>query len=431
MPSPHPLECSDPTCEFKTPEGCPTWDLMVTLLTQHTQTVHAGGGLPHVVSSQSSKLEKLPRPVFSLHMTEAQWTFTKIQWENYIGQTEVSESTKLSQLQAACKDELRQRIFDTGAYSTLTTPETFLTKMEELAVLKVHKSVHLRNLWRMTQQPDETIRAYVARLTSTADMSNMTVECRCNAKVSYRDNVIQQLVIHGMRDSDIRVRVLSRNTNGELTTLKKLVDYIQAEEAGKNESQDLTVEDYHVGGVRKQSNYQKERKNCMHCGQPRHTKNNTPDDRRRHCKAYSIVCNKCNKRGHYASVCLQKQKPSSTPKADIQQVSGESSPVAEVSNVATFFALSANNSDKIPSNAKDVAVMVQEIRSTQEGPITTIPLPHHVHNKMTGWMEKQPYQSPTILAQFSIDRQSYAELNLPMPKLSPGRNPGRTYPIYF
>ena len=266
MPPPHPLECSDPECAFKTPEGCPTWDLMVNLLTQHTQTVHGGQGAQPVVSSQPSKLEKLPRPVFTLQMTEAQWTFTRLQWENYIGQSQVSESTKLSQLQAACNDELRKRVFDTGIYSTLTTPDSFLNKMEELAVIKVHKSVHLRNLWRMNQQPDEPIRAYVARLISTADMCNMTVECTCSEKVSYRDNVIQQLIIHGMRDSDIRIRVLSRNTNGELTTLQKLVDYIQAEEAGKNESQDLTVEDNH----RKQSNYQKERRNCMHCGQSRH-----------------------------------------------------------------------------------------------------------------------------------------------------------------
>ena len=85
----------------------------------------------------------------------------------------------------------------------------------------------------MSQQSDEPIRAYVARLTSTADMCAMSVQCACGQNVSYRDNVIQQLIIHGMRDNEIRVRVLSRNTNGELTTLKRLVDYIQAEEAGK------------------------------------------------------------------------------------------------------------------------------------------------------------------------------------------------------
>ena len=81
MPPPHPLECSDPTCDYKTQEGCPTWDLLVNLLSQHTQTVHNQGGAlaaPNA-SSQTSKLEKLPRPVFSLQMTEAQWTFTTIQ----------------------------------------------------------------------------------------------------------------------------------------------------------------------------------------------------------------------------------------------------------------------------------------------------------------------------------------------------------------
>ena len=78
----------------------------------------------------------------------------------------------------------------------------------------------------MTQQSDEVIRAYVARLTATADMCGMTVSCTCgcNNQVSYRDHVLQQLIINGMYDNDIRLRVLSRNTNGELVTLDKLVN---------------------------------------------------------------------------------------------------------------------------------------------------------------------------------------------------------------
>ena len=192
---------------------------MTTLLI--LQSVHGGGSLNLGPSSAGSKLEKLPRPTFSLQMTEAQWAFTKLQWDNYISQGPVPDSTKLTQLQAACSEPLRQRVFDTGLYSELTTTELFLKKMEEIAVMKVHKSVHLRNLWRMSQQTDESIRAFVARLTSTADMCSMTVKCTCERDVSYRDNVLQQLVIHGMRDNEVRVRVLSRNTNGELVTLDK------------------------------------------------------------------------------------------------------------------------------------------------------------------------------------------------------------------
>ena len=52
---------------------------------------------------------------------------------------------------------------------------------------------------------------------------DMMVKCTCNLDVSYTDNVVQQIVIHAMRDTDIRVRVLSRNTNGELTNLAKLI----------------------------------------------------------------------------------------------------------------------------------------------------------------------------------------------------------------
>ena len=84
----------------------------------------------------------------------------------------------------------------------------------------------------------------------------------------------------------------------------------------------------------------------MHCGQSRHTKQNSPDDRKKYCKAYNSTCNKCSKHGHFSSVCQQKQKHSSTPKAEIQQVTSESPPVAEVSNMATLFALTADKLEK-------------------------------------------------------------------------------------
>ena len=75
---------------------------------------------------------QLPRPTFNLQMSEAQWSFTKLQWQNHISQTNVSDAVKLTQLQAACSEHLRQRVFDTGLYSTLSTPDLFLAKMEEI-----------------------------------------------------------------------------------------------------------------------------------------------------------------------------------------------------------------------------------------------------------------------------------------------------------
>ena len=185
-------------------------------------------------------------------MTESQWSFTKLQWDNYISQLPVSPTVQLMQLQAACDDQLRQRVYDTGVYAALTTTALFLTKMKELAVIVVHQSIHLRNLWKMQQQSDEPIRAFVARLTATADMCGMVVECTnstCKKEICYRDLVVHQLVIHGMRDNAIRVRVLSRNTAGELKTLGKLIEYIAAEEAGTAEASDFVSDANLVGSL--------------------------------------------------------------------------------------------------------------------------------------------------------------------------------------
>ena len=238
-------------------------------------------------------------------MTESQWNFKQTQWDNYIKQSVVPDSVKLMQLQAACDDSLRQRVFDTGTYSSLTTEDLFMKKMKELSVIVVHKSIYLMNLWKMRQQSDELIRAFAARVTSTADSCNMVVKCpntTCKQDVTYRDHVVHQIIIHGMKNNDIRVRVLSRNTSGELTTLDKLIDYIAAEEAGNAEASDLVSDSDLVGGIRRRSSYSELKKGnrkqtCQACGEARH------DDRKKQCKAWGQFCDKCRKVHHFAKVC--------------------------------------------------------------------------------------------------------------------------------
>ena len=212
------------------------------------------------------------------------------------------------QVQAACDDGLRQRVFDTGTYATLTTVEQFLSKMKELAVIVVHKLIHLMNLWKMSQQSDEPIRAFAARVTATADMCGMVIECpnqACKKDIVYRDHVVHQMIIHGMRDNDIRVRVLSRNTSGELTTLDKLITYIAAEEAGNSEASDLVSDAGLVGGLRKKSSYNQQKQNhkCRFCGEAKHSSMNSAEDRKQNCKAWGKICSNCKKPNHLANVC--------------------------------------------------------------------------------------------------------------------------------
>ena len=68
---------------------------------------------------------------------------------------------------------------------------------------------------------------------------------------------------------------------------------------------------------------------------------------------------------------------------------------------------------------------------TSNGPVTTFPLPHHVHDAIAGWHPTRPKDSPTIQAQFSLDKASYAELGLNLPRHhqacnNPGRSPSKS-----
>ena len=414
-------------CDFKTAAGAPTWDILVTLLTTHTQAVHGGGVQPPALPTNHSKLEKLPRPTFTLNMSESQWTFKRLQWDNYIKQSVVSPAVQLMQVQAACDDSLRQRVFDTGTYAALTTAEEFLAKMKELAVIVVHKSIHLMNLWKMSQQSDEPIRAYSARVTATADMCGMVIKCpnqTCNRDIVYRDHVVHQMIIHGMRDNDIRIRVLSRNTSGELTTLDKLIDYIAAEEAGTAEASDLVSDSSLVGGIRRKSTYhqQKHIHKCKHCGEASHSSTNSPEDRKQKCKAWGKICNNCKKPNHLASLCK------SAKASPIEAVDADTTAEVHGIKVANFFSLQAGGGEHVPPPAQptDIPPILAYMR-TSNGPVTTLPLPHHVHNTVSGWHSTRPKNSPSIRAHFSLDKPSYAKLGLNLPRhTQSAHNPGRS-----
>ena len=409
MAPPAPLACSVQACAYVTPDNTPTWEGIIQLMSLHTTAVHTSA------PGTAPKLEKLPRPTFSLNMTESKWNFLVIQWKNYIGQSpNAEEATKLMQLQAACDDDLRQRVYDTGNFATLNTTALFLAKMKELAVITVHKSVHLMNLWRMLQETDETIRAFVARVTATADMCGMSVPClQCNRNLSYRDQVVQQIIIHGMRDNDVRIRVLSRNTAGELDTLEKLVDYIAAEEAGISESHNLNNQNT-VGALRR-SSYRKSQSQtpsgpCRNCGQKH------PSDRKKYCKAYGTECSKCTKLGHFAKLC------ESSPKN-----AAASAELPEDSSVASISSLWDTTSTHYPTSSADLQCPVNTMRGWDQGPVTHVPLPHHVHDKVRGWLSSRPLNSPTLKVTLSLDRPAYSSLGLNIPRFrNSSHNPGRT-----
>ena len=129
---PTPLQRQSPGCDWQTPSNTPSWEMMLQLLSLHDKNVHPAA---QTNGPSTIKLERLPRPVFSLNMTEATWQFKVIEWQSYIGQAPTTSENKLLQLRAACDDELRQRIYDSGDYMGLNTESKFLERMKNLALI--------------------------------------------------------------------------------------------------------------------------------------------------------------------------------------------------------------------------------------------------------------------------------------------------------
>ena len=85
-------------------------------------------------------------------------------------------------------------------------------------------------------------------------------------------------------------------------------------------------------------------------------------------------------------------------------------------NICSITAASPNCSDaSLPSTAADLAPIVADMRT--EGPVTYVPLPHHVHDKVKGWEQSPAADKPTLPVTFSLDRQAYTSLGLSLPRL--------------
>ena len=106
---------------------------MVKLLELHTAAEH---GAPTTAATRTAvpKLETLPRPTFSLDMTQAEWSFKESQWKVYINQTNVEEQVKVQQLKAACDEALLRRVHDAGGLASLNTEVNLLAEIKKLAV---------------------------------------------------------------------------------------------------------------------------------------------------------------------------------------------------------------------------------------------------------------------------------------------------------
>ncbi|XP_041989081.1 uncharacterized protein K02A2.6-like [Aricia agestis] len=167
------------------------------------------------------------------------------------------------------------------------------------------------------QQEDETIAIYAAELKKLS----LNCEFKChNCKKSTSESFLSLQFIRGLRDSDIRTKILQER---DTPPFAKLIQIASAMEMGKDENKNISQDLNRAWNTNAVTSTRRQlrpttstkinmkrrspitiidlRGKCYRCGKEDHQSNE--------CSALKITCSKCNKKGHLARVCLQRTPP--------------------------------------------------------------------------------------------------------------------------
>ena len=297
------MECDVVGCGFKTPDGIPTYDQCLQRLQIHANSVH----IQRAASAASSKPDKLRRPSISEGITEADWVWFEDRWTRYKESTGLEGKDIVNQLWDCANKELARRCYEAGNNKDITEDE-LLRRLKRLSIKAQNKLVNIVEFLSLTQDTDEPVAMFLSRLKGQASVCDFTVKCSENVAVvhSYADNMVAHQLVRGLEDITQQEKVLALAATEKDLTLKKISEFVEAQETGLRSSKILGG----GAGVQKiHSEYRKMRtgnERCDFCGLAGHGKRPSLETRKDKCPAYGEQCHRCEASGHFARRCKKR-----------------------------------------------------------------------------------------------------------------------------
>ena len=390
------IKCPFPDCAYETAEA-EDGAVIAALLNIHAQS--------HAPSTNGpTKAEKLKRPSISAAGTSEEWAYFMTRWKEYREGTKLTGSDVVSQLLECCDDQLRKDLTRAAGGTLITKDEKeVLQAMEALAVRRENIMVARVTLHNMSQDRDETIRSFGARIKGQAGTCKYMTKCLadgCGADVDFTEAILRDVLARGIADQEIQLDLLGDQHQD--MSLEDMLSFVEAKESGKRSASRLLdaqganamssayrrskiLESRGKVPSPKVSQTERQQTTCSYCGGRGHGKRAPPHVRAKECPAYSHRCKLCNRDHHTEGLCRSKDNPK---------------PSSEATNACDQEAAVFSESSNLCS--------VQAIGPHRRGPII---MDHHLYNNLRDMWIRGPSQAqPYIHLDVTADKEDYKDL---------------------
>ena len=326
------------------------------------------------------------------------------QWERYKRSTKLVGQDSIDQLWACASDELSRQCHDAGANQD-TTEKDLLDLLKQCSSRAQNKLVNVVEFLNLSQEGEEPVGKFISRVKGQAKVCDFTVKCTkegCTTVVSYSDQLCSHVIVRGLEDSDIQERVLALAATEENLDLKKITEFIHAQETGAR-SRKLLSGDTSLNKLSQYKQEQRGRSNtlpekpdlkikCHYCGNPGHGFKSSAEIRRNKCPAFSKKCSKCNIIGHFQKQCKKSRQSEHGALKD-----GSASDTGELDGFGFYTMTTAATRPR------------HKARNLRK-------LSHHAVNKFGDWTARKAEPQPCVSVSVSVCQDGYRQVQMPAPR---------------
>ena len=283
-------------------EGLHTQDSVIEDLKLHLTMAHPNNisTQPHKVDKNETRPDRFPRPEIAEQASDTDWQFFIASWETYKRATQLSGQSACDQLWYCPSDSLKKKIFDAGIRPTNSESE-ILEGIKKLCVKAHNNMVNVMEFQNLYQRKSESINQYAARLNGAANICDFLVTCTCGKEANFAEKILTFQLIRGLQDCEIQERILAELASKDMTLLE-VIKICEAVESGKRSSGALSRSGT-LSRIYSEKGAKETKKKCAFCGEAWHTGPNW----RASCKASTVSCNECGKKGHFGKMCRSKK----------------------------------------------------------------------------------------------------------------------------